>query len=364
MSDCLDDWRQRIVQAAADAAPLRIVGGGSKDFYGRPAPGEPLLTAEHRGIVNYEPSELSVTARCGTPLAELEAVLAEAGQMLAFEPPHFAGGATLGGAIAAGLSGPRRAAAGAARDFVLGASILDGRGAKLSFGGQVMKNVAGYDVSRLLVGSLGTLGLLLEVSLKVLPRPAATTSLGLAANQAQALALCNRYAGRPLPISASAWQDHGDGDGGRLTLRLSGSGAAVAAAQREIGGEVLDDTAAANFWRDLRDQRSDFFAGTAPLWRLSLASTTPPLALPGATLIEWGGSLRWLRSEVPAATLHAAMAALGDGAHATLFRGPDASRRQGVFQPLPAALLALQRRIKQRFDPAAIFNRGRLYAEL
>ena len=365
MSDCQNDriseWRERIRAAAATGTPLRIVGGASKDFYGRPPLGSPLATGAYSGIVAYEPSELSLTARAGTPLAALEATLAGQGQMLAFEPPQFAGGATLGGAIAAGLSGPRRAAAGAARDFVLGAKIIDGRGDVLNFGGQVMKNVAGYDVSRLLVGSLGTLGLLLEISLKLLPLPAATTSLRFAATQAEALDLMNAYAAQPLPISASAWEE--TADGGTLTLRLAGSGAAVQAAQRTLGGEVLDTEAASAFWRALRDQRAAFFATDTPLWRLSLASTTPPLALAGTTLIEWGGSLRWLRSDADAATIFNAMATRGGGAHAALFRGPEPARAAGVFQPLPPPLLALQRGLKQRFDPAGIFNPGRMYPE-
>jgi len=361
MNGCASDWCSRIREAQATATPLTIVGGGSKEFYGRPSTGTPLATGAHSGIVAYEPSELSLTARAGTPLAELEATLAQQGQMLAFEPPHFAGGATLGGAIAAGLSGPRRAAAGAARDFVLGAKIIDGRGDVVNFGGQVMKNVAGYDVSRLLVGSLGTLGLLLEVSLKVLPLPAATSSLRFAASEARALDLMNGYGGRPLPITASAWEARADG--GTLTLRLAGSGAAVAAAQRALGGEVMGTEAASTYWRELRDHSATFFAADTPLWRLSLASTTPRLALPGATLIEWGGSLRWLRSTASAATIRDAMAVGGSGAHATLFRGPERARAEGAFQPLPPLLLDLHRRLKQRFDPAGILNPGRMYPE-
>ena len=359
----MSEWRELIREAAATDSPVRIVGGASKDFYGRPwtKTGTTLSTGAYTGIVDYEPSELSVTARAGTPLVELEETLAAQGQMLAPEPPHFGGGATLGGAVAAGLSGPRRVAAGALRDFVLGAKIMDGRGELLAFGGQVMKNVAGYDVSRLLVGSLGTLGLITEVSLKVLPLPAASLSLRIAADQARALALMNALAGQALPITASAWED--GPEGGVLSLRLSGAASAVQAARGTVGGELMDVEAAGAYWRDLRDQRTTFFAQDAELWRLSLPSTAPTLDLPGTTLIEWGGALRWLRTEADTARLRGAMAAVGGGAHATRFRGTAAARSEGVFQPLAPPLMALHQRLKRRFDPAGILNRGRMYRE-
>ncbi|HMM55322.1 MAG TPA: glycolate oxidase subunit GlcE [Candidatus Desulfobacillus sp.] len=387
MNDLTEQLRERVLAAATARAPLRIRGGGSKDFYGNPPSGEPLETGGHRGIVAYEPTELVVTARCGTPLAELEAALEEKGQMLAFEPPHFsplpaeergrgrgeAGGpalspnlspasgrgelgATVGGAIAAGLSGPRRATAGAARDFVLGVRLIDGRGEVLRFGGQVMKNVAGYDVSRLMAGALGTLGLLLEVSLKVLPKPAAEATLRFELPQDKALEALNRWSGQPLPLSASCWCDN------LLSVRLSGARAAVAAARERLGGEALAD--ADGFWRGLREQQADFFRGEAPLWRLSLPSKTPPLGLPEAPLIEWGGAQRWLRGELPDAQLREAAAQAGG--HATLFRaGEDEKRRAGgAFQPLAAPLMEIQRRLKQGFDPQGLFNPGRLHPEL
>jgi len=350
MSDIAEEFAGRI---RAGNGPLRIRGGGSKDFYGEALAGEVLDTRGHCGIVAYEPTELVVTARAGTKLAEVEALLAENGQMLAFEPPHFddaAGTSTIGGVVAAGLSGPRRVAAGAVRDYVLGVRLLDGQARELRFGGQVMKNVAGYDVSRLIAGSLGTLGLILDVSLKVLPRPAAEATLRLDLPEAAALATVNQWAGRPLPVSATAWHDD------MLTVRLSGAHAAVGAALVKLGGEVLADDAAARFWRELRDQRLDFFAGDEPLWRLSLPSTAPPVGLPGKALIEWGGSQRWLRGGADAAGVRATAARLGG--HATLFRGGD--KAAGVFQPLPPALAALNRRVRQALDAQGVFDSGRL----
>ncbi|HRP98702.1 MAG TPA: glycolate oxidase subunit GlcE [Rhodocyclaceae bacterium] len=333
-------------------------GGGTKHSYGRQPSGEPFDTRGYTGVVAYEPTELVVTVRGGTPLAELEHVLAESKQMLAFEPPHFGADATVGGCVASGLSGPRRQAAGALRDFVLGVKLMDGRGDVLRFGGQVMKNVAGYDLSRLIAGSLGTLGLLLEVSLKVLPRPACERTLRFEAGEAEALERLNRWGGQPLPLSASAW------DAGILTVRLSGAEAAVRSAGAKLGGEALDDDAGAQFWRALREHEAAFFddAGAAadagvPLWRVSVPTTAPALGVDGAQLIEWGGGLRWLRTHASAEAVRARATELGG--HATCFRGAD--RTGEVFQPLPPAVMAIHRRLKQAFDPAGVFNPGRLY---
>jgi glycolate oxidase FAD binding subunit len=341
----------RIQSAHANGTPLRIRSGGSKDFYGGALQGDPLDVGGYRGIVDYEPSELVLTARAGTPLAEIESALQDRGQMLAFEPPHFGSSATFGGCIAAGLSGPRRATAGSARDFVLGVRMLDGKGSDLRFGGQVMKNVAGFDVSRLLTGSLGTLGVLLEISVKVLPVPVAEATLRFEHSAPDAIALLNEWGGKPLPLSAGAWH------GGLLSIRLSGARAAVDAAIAQLGGERLEEHAAAEFWSDLREHRNAFFTPALPLWRLSVKSSTPPLNLAGSQLIEWGGSLRWIATDADAATVREA--ARFGGGHATLFRGGDKS--VGVFHPLPAAMLALHRNLKRSFDPAGIFNRGRLY---
>jgi glycolate oxidase FAD binding subunit len=357
MEQVLQQFRERIAAAHAARTPLRLRGSGSKDWYGGASEGELLDTRAYHGIVDYEPSELVVTARCGTPLAELEQALARQNQMLAFEPPHFGPGATVGGMVASGLSGPRRQGAGALRDFVLGVNLVDGRGELLRFGGKVMKNVAGYDVSRLIAGSLGTLGLVAEVSLKVLPRPVSETTLVFAFDQQEALDKLNAWSGRALPVSSSAWQD------GQLALRLSGANAAVSAAARELGGETMPE--AERFWHDLREQRSAFFSGAADagdaLWRLALPTISPPLDLPGRQLVEWGGGQRWLRADagLDAGTIRAA--ASGRGGHATLFRGGD--KRPGVFAPLQPALARVHRRLKDTFDPAGILNRARMYNE-
>ncbi|NJD34139.1 MAG: glycolate oxidase subunit GlcE, partial [Betaproteobacteria bacterium] len=332
---------------------------GSKDFYGEIPCGEILDTRGHCGITAYEATELVITARCGTPLAEVESALAARRQFLACEPPRF-GSATVGGAVAAGLSGPRRAAGGSLRDFVLGVRIMDGEGRVLRFGGEVMKNVAGFDVSRLMTGSLGTLGLILDVSLKVLPLPAGDASLRFEMPQDKALEAMNRWAGQPLPLVASCWQE------GMLTVHLSGAQAAVAAACRTLGGEPLAAAAADDFWNGLREQNAGFFVGAdtlAPLWRLSVSSVAPPLELPGAQLIEWGGAQRWLRGDADASKLREAAARAGG--HATLFRGGHGDQRTGgVFTPLQPALLEVHRRLKHSFDPYGVFNPGRLYPEL
>ena len=282
----LDEWRQRIAAAAAARAPLRLRGAGSKDFYGEALAGEILDLSGWRGIVDYEPSELVITARCGTPLSQLEAALGERGQMLAFEPPAFGADPTIGGVIAAGLSGPRRPYAGAARDFVLGARLLTAGGELLRFGGTVIKNVAGFDVSRLLCGSLGILGVITEVSLKVLPRPRLEETLRLELSAAAAVESFNRWAALPLPISAAAWWQ------GIAAVRLSGAPSAVRAARERIGGELMDAPAAQAWWDSLRHCRLPLF-GSEVLWRVSLPAAAAPLPLAGELLIDWGGALRW-----------------------------------------------------------------------
>ncbi len=365
MEAALQSIVEQVRAARAERVALDIRGGGTKAFYGEMPRGAPLDVRSLAGISSYEPSELVVTARAGTPLAELEAALAAQGQWLAFEPPRFgdagADGATVGGMVAAGLAGPARAAVGGVRDFVLGATLLNGRAEVLTFGGQVMKNVAGYDVSRLLAGSMGTLGVILEVSLKVLPAAPATATLRFSMDEAQAIAQLNEWGGQPLPINASAWWD------GTLVVRLRGALAAVQAAITKLGGELIEPQHATPFWTGLRHQHDEFFTkagaavdGGARLWRLSVPPTTPPLSLPGEQLVEWGGAQRWWCSAAPASVIRDTAARAGG--HATLFRGKDKSA--GAFAPLKAPLDRIHRELKKSFDPSGVFNPGRLYPGL
>jgi len=353
----LQSLLDQVQGARAHKTPLNITAGSTKSFYGGPVQGQALDVRALRGISSYEPSELVVTVRAGTPLLELEAVLAEQGQCLPFEPPRFGAESTVGGMVAAGLAGPARVSVGGVRDYVLGATLLSGRAELLHFGGTVMKNVAGYDVSRSLAGSLGELGVICEVSLKVLPRPPATLTVRLEADHASAIRRVNEWGGQPLPLNASAWWD------GMLVLRLAGAVAAVQSARVKIGGELIDEPLAGTFWTGLRDQRDEFFLGAhkavqagATLWRLSVPATTPPLKLSGEQLLEWGGSQRWLCTSAPAATLRDVAAAAGG--HAVIFRGRD--KRAGAFAPLKAPLDRIQRELKAAFDPDGIFNLGRL----
>jgi glycolate oxidase FAD binding subunit len=352
---------EQVQIAQHDKAALEIRGGGTKLFYGEAPTGQLLEVKELRGISSYEPTELVVTARAGTRVADLEAALSEHGQCLPFEPPRFAAGGTLGGMVAAGLSGPARASVGSVRDHVLGVTVLNGRAELLTFGGQVAKNVAGYDVSRLMAGSLGILGVICEVSLKVLPRSVATATLLFEADQGRALAQLNAWASRSLPINATAWHD------GRLFVRLAGARAAVSSACENLRGVEVAPERADAWWLALRDHAHEFFALDATalsrgesLWRLSVPATTAALTLPGEQMIEWNGAQRWWKTALGARDVRAAVAACGG--HATLIRGAD--RSQGVFSPLSATLLRIHRGLKQAFDPAAIFNPGRLYAGL
>jgi glycolate oxidase FAD binding subunit len=357
----LNSLLDQVRSAASLKTALDIRGGDTKSFYGGPRCGEALDVRGLAGISSYEPTELVVTARAGTALADLEAALSERGQCLPFEPPRFAPAGTVGGMVAAGLAGPARASAGAVRDYVLGATVLNGRGEVLTFGGQVMKNVAGYDVSRLMAGSLGVLGVICEVSLKVLPVPPATATLCFDCEESQALQQLNRLAAGPIPLHASAWHQ------GRLHVRLSGARAAVRAAGAQVGGTELAPDAAAGWWGSVRDHRHDFFtlsetelARGECLWRLSVPATAAPLTLTGGQFIEWGGAQRWWRTTAPAPQMRELAAQAGG--HATLVRA--ANKSPGVFAPLTTTLMRIHRGLKQAFDPAGVFNPGRLYADL
>ncbi|HTT08311.1 MAG TPA: glycolate oxidase subunit GlcE [Gammaproteobacteria bacterium] len=344
---------EQVRAAAAARRALRIRGGGSKDFYGNASEGDLLDVGAYRGVVAYEPSELFITARAGTSLAEVEKLLAGSGQMLAFEPPHSGPAATIGGMVAAGLSGPRRLASGALRDFVLGVCMLDGRGRMLRFGGQVIKNVAGYDISRLMAGALGTLGIILEVSLKVVPRPRASATLKFSYDEKEATQRVNGWVAQGMPVSASAFSS------GDLSVRLEGGEQAVAAACQKLRGERIESGRASQFWVGVREQADPFFNGAEPLWRLSVPPLTLPLSLPGRQLVEWAGGLRWLKSNASTDDIRAAVSRCGG--HATLFRG---GARSDVFHPLPAALREQHVKLKRVFDLQGIFNPGRLYSYL
>ena len=386
MDTTLRQITDRIRGATADRTPLRLRGGGSKDFYGQSLQGELLDLSAFTGITSYEPTELVVTARAGTPLAELEAVLAQQGQCLAFEPPHFgatttrSGTATVGGMVASGLSGPARASVGAVRDYVLGVKLINGQGQWLTFGGQVMKNVAGYDVSRLMVGALGGLGVLTEISLKVLPvAPAEATLMCGGIGQQAALDLLNRWGGQPLPLNASCWvlDDSISLARDYLFVRLRGARAAVEAACPRMmadvlaqGGEAvrMDNAQAGPDWTACRNQTLPFFKAPAPdlcLWRLSVPQTAAALRLPFAQFIEWHGAQRWLWAPLSAQTqLRQVAAAVGGSA--TIFRANSQDRNWAgdCFDPLSPVTAQIHQRLKNEFDPAGIFNRGRMYATL
>ena len=347
-------FRDRILETVAERQTLYIKGSGSKAWYGAAAEGSAFPTnilhaSEYKGIIAYEPSELYLTVRCGTALTKVEEVLDDYGQMLAFEPPHFGPHATVGGMLACGLSGPRRANAGAMREHVLGVLMMDGRGNVLQFGGQVMKNVAGFDVSRLMVGSLGCLGLILDITLKVLPKPQAEISLAFEMSELDALDCLNRWAGQSLPISASSYHV------GRLMLRLSGSEVALQSARKKLGGlEILDAKA---YWQSLREQSHHFFLPEQDhqLWRMALPSSAPALPIRCKTMIEWGGAQRWLWTHESADTLRVMAEKMGG--HLSRFRYGSGA----TFAALPAPVVQIHQRLKKQFDPAYIFNRSHLF---
>ncbi len=339
--------REQILQAAKQRTPLRIVAGHSKDFFGGTCEACVVLpVAGHAGVIDYDPSERVITARAGSGLKEVSVLLSQYQQMLGFEPPDFAGQASLGGTLACGFSGPRRPFVGSARDFVLGCKIINGQGEILNFGGRVMKNVAGFDVSRLMVGALGTLGVLLEVSIRVLPMPEAEMTLCFAVNELQAMQSMQAWQAKPWPISALAY------DGQILRLRLSGAEKALSLVASQLGGEIEWDGQA--FWLALREQQTEFFHLPGNLWRISVAATAQPMSISGRWLLDWGGALRWLKTDEPAAAIHAVAQAAGG--YAMCYRADDKSD----WMRLEPGLMALQQSVRAAFDPVGIFNPGRL----
>lgn len=361
LSPSLQQLRDQLLAAREDQRHVCVDGNHSKAFYGQPDnEGELLSILKHTGIIQYDPAELVITARAGTPLQEIEATLAKQGQMLACEPPAF-GDATLGGMLGAGLSGPRRPYAGSLSDQVLGCRIMNGRGDVLGFGGRVMKNVAGYDLSRLMVGSMGCLGIILEATLKVVPMPAGELTLRFGVEEQGVAAFINLLRRNSLPVTASSH------DGEWLRVRFSGGDSELAALPSQLDrltgfvdrkAEDQDD-----YWLQLKEHKLPFFSAQRNLWRLSVPAATKPLPVPGTGLIEWGGALRWLASDAPANDIFELAAR--HGGHATLFRadsyrGADVTRR---FQPLQPALLSWHKSLKAAFDPDNLLNVGRMYPE-
>lgn len=372
----IEAFREQILNAAKSNTPLSIEGGSTKSWYGNPNQYTKLHTRTYSGILEYQPEELVITACAGTPLKEIEATLKEKNQVLAFEPPHFGEQTTFGGAIAAGLAGPGRISVGNFRDFVLGARILDGKGQDLSFGGKVMKNVAGYDVSRLLPGSMGTLSLLLEASVKVLPKPAATATLRCRISQDRALKILNEWAGQPLPLSASCWIGNAGGDG-ELTIRLAGAAAAVKSASplmsAEVNAQIVSPDEAEDFWNQLREQNLSPFTSLGAdqtLYRLALPAACGPLNIPGAendVVLEWHGQQRWIKAPGDQATFDSIKKlANSHGGHATRFKqGANINPAFERFtllgeQAHSKALEAVQARLRSAFDPAGVFATKRL----
>ena len=340
---------EQVSRALVSRRPLRIRGGDSKAFLGRPVDGDELDTRSHHGIVDYDPTELVVTVRAGTPLVQLNAALDANGQMLACEPPTFGGRATVGGMMASALAGPRRPWSGSVRDFVLGCRVITGAGKHLRFGGQVIKNVAGYDMSRLLAGSFGCLGVITEVSLKVLPKPRAQHYLALPTNAHEARHKLIAWQRAALPVTGACWLND------TLHVRLEGGAGSVSAAADRIGGAACE----AGFWDDLREHKLPFFRDSRPLWRLSVPINAALAGGPDDMIVDWAGAQRWVYSDASAESIRTSTHAVGG--HATCFTpGPG----RDPFHPLPESLMHYQQQLKRQLDPLRLFNPGRLYTDL
>lgn len=351
MTDCREKIAAKLQDAYQQKQTLQIKAGGTKDFYGRNIQAKTLSLADHTGVIEYEPSELYITARSGTPLLEIEQTIAKQNQILPCEPPHFGTTATLGGMIASGLAGPRRVNAGSVRDCVLGTEILNGKGEHLRFGGKVMKNVAGYDVSRLMCGALGTLGVLISVSLRLLPKPVCEQTIALTLDSNVAIKKMNQWANTPIPISATFY------DGNELYVRLSSSLSAIEACKKEIGGELVDNNDI--FWSNIKEHAHDFFISDKSLWRISVPPNTEVLNIPGDSVIEWNSALRWYISDADENTIRSEANRVGG--HATLFKG---NVTEQVFHPLSEPSMKLHKKLKYVLDPAGILNPGRMFAEI
>ncbi len=348
--DHTDSISTAIENAIETKTAVHITAGNSKSFYGNSCDAKPLDVSQHRGIIDYEPSELFITARCGTPLKEIESVLREQQQMLQFEPPHFGENSTIGGTVACGLSGPRRPYNGSVRDSVLGAHIVNGLGDYLRFGGQVMKNVAGYDVARLMSGALGTLGIIMQVSLKVIPMPAAEKTLCFECSRTEALQKMNRWTQMDVPITATYFEQN------MLYVRVAGIESTLHSLKQTLGGEELVDDN--DIWTEVREQQRAFFNDPAPLWRISIPEDTNHAALFDNCVIEWNGGLRWVKSNTSDNEIFSVAGAAGG--HATLFRAEH--KKTNCFQPLPPSLAKLHTDIKRAFDPHNFLNPGKMYS--
>ena len=347
------DLQQQVEHAVNTKTLLNIAGGGSKSFLGVISNAKTLDVQHHEGVISYEPTELVIKARAGTPLKTLTDMLSDNGQMLPFEPPAFGAEATIGGTVACALAGPARPYLGGVRDYVLGCQVLNGRAQSLRFGGEVMKNVAGYDVSRLMTGAMGTLGVLLDVSVKVLPKAESEITLAQPLDASDAIEAMQALAGSGLPVTASAWID------GDMFTRLSSTEGAVNAAASKLPGDKIENP---QLWTELKEQRLPFFSTDAPLWRISTPALTPVMDIEGSWLCDWAGMQRWLKSDAPASVIRSQCESVGG--HATLYRASETLRREtGVFHPPAAPLLKLQKRLKNEFDPAGIFNYQRLFKE-
>jgi glycolate oxidase FAD binding subunit len=349
MPDCSNEIVSTIQDAFHEKSKLQLCAGSTKQFYGRSINAKPISLAEHTGIIEYEPSELYLTARSGTLLSEIEDEVAAQNQILPCEPPYYGSTATLGGTIACGLAGPRRVSDGDVRDCILGSEIINGKGEKLRFGGKVMKNVAGYDVSRLMCGALGTLGIIMTVSMRLLPKPEKEQTIALSVDYETALNKLNRWANTPLPITASFY------DGNELFVRLSSSESAIDACKKSIGGELTDTKHL--LWNNIKEHQHNFFNTQKPLWRISVPPNTQKLNLPGNNVMEWNGALRWYSCEADAETIRTEVERAGG--HATLFKGDITDQ---IFHPLSKPSMKIHKKLKHVFDPAGILNPEKMFA--